>query len=425
MAQNELKDRVLAWCSGTDDLEVVQEQDDSAAELALVLRVGRPEPVRVGIFKSTSADRLVVLHTLKLPPGLLDGSEPGEAGYAGSGLGQAEREAFADTLSRVIEGRLATLNATTRPAPDGHEVTINSWVYLDGLSKHTFMTAVEEVVRVRRIVDRLQQDVRPDQATPSQIELPPAVAASAAPYREAAPEAVVPVADVPAAGSLGAEVPYQTASELAQTGPAPGAYEPSPGGYETLPGGYQPAPGGYEPAPAGYEPAPAGHEPAPAGYDAAPAIPDASPDPASPSPVEPISANPPAQGWAAPQPGPQTQAGVEPQAPAQPQSLPQRAQPETQGQPQYPRPQGQPQQFQAAGWPPSQPAPNQWTPTHSVPPSGMDAWALPDPTQPTVARLDPGVPVQVVESKGAWAHIVCSNSWSGWVDYRILVQVPR
>ena len=71
--------------------------------------------------------------------------------------------------------------------------------------------------------------------------------------------------------------------------------------------------------------------------------------------------------------------------------------------------------------PQPQPAPaSQWVPTHSVPPQGLRSWAAPDPNGPVVANLAPGLPIQVTEVRGAWARIVCSNGWTGWIDGRII-----
>ncbi len=66
-------------------------------------------------------------------------------------------------------------------------------------------------------------------------------------------------------------------------------------------------------------------------------------------------------------------------------------------------------------------APAGWTPTHAVPAAGMAAWAAADPTQPPVAQLSPGVQLVIAEQQGAWARVVGSNSWTGWVDGRLLV----
>jgi hypothetical protein len=61
-----------------------------------------------------------------------------------------------------------------------------------------------------------------------------------------------------------------------------------------------------------------------------------------------------------------------------------------------------------------------FAPTHTVPPQGMQAWAAPDPSGAVVATLGGGLPMQVTEVRGAWAHILCSNGWTGWVDGRII-----
>lgn len=83
-----------------------------------------------------------------------------------------------------------------------------------------------------------------------------------------------------------------------------------------------------------------------------------------------------------------------------------------------PQPQPQPQPQPAY----QQPAPAQasWVPTHSVPPQGLRAWAAPDPAGPVVANLAPGLPIQVSEVRGAWARVICSNGWTGWIDGRII-----
>lgn len=66
----------------------------------------------------------------------------------------------------------------------------------------------------------------------------------------------------------------------------------------------------------------------------------------------------------------------------------------------------------------------EFVPTHRVPNGGMRAWATPDPSAAPVANLDQWLDVQVTEERGAWARVVCSNSWSGWVDGRRLDPIP-
>lgn len=58
--------------------------------------------------------------------------------------------------------------------------------------------------------------------------------------------------------------------------------------------------------------------------------------------------------------------------------------------------------------------------THRVPAKGIPAWEEPDPAGPVVAQLQGRVELQVLEERGAWAHVLGSNGWKGWVDARRL-----
>ena len=65
------------------------------------------------------------------------------------------------------------------------------------------------------------------------------------------------------------------------------------------------------------------------------------------------------------------------------------------------------------------PAHGRWTPTHRVPERGMAAYSAPNGNAPA-PRLDPRLPVAVVERRGDWAHVECANGWRTWVDARLL-----
>jgi hypothetical protein len=64
-----------------------------------------------------------------------------------------------------------------------------------------------------------------------------------------------------------------------------------------------------------------------------------------------------------------------------------------------------------------------WAPTHRVPGQGMSTWQAPDPSSSQGPHLDARLEVQVVEHRGDWARVVCSNGWSAWVDARTLESV--
>src|SRR5215216_4956429 len=59
--------------------------------------------------------------------------------------------------------------------------------------------------------------------------------------------------------------------------------------------------------------------------------------------------------------------------------------------------------------------------THVVPTEGLPAWAGPDGSAAPAATLDPGLDVMLLERRGEWGHLRCSNGWEAWVDARRLV----
>ena len=62
-----------------------------------------------------------------------------------------------------------------------------------------------------------------------------------------------------------------------------------------------------------------------------------------------------------------------------------------------------------------------FTPTHVAPATGLQAWL--EPGGAPAPAIPAGLEVQLLERNGEWAHIVCSNEWSTWVDGRELVEV--
>jgi hypothetical protein len=66
------------------------------------------------------------------------------------------------------------------------------------------------------------------------------------------------------------------------------------------------------------------------------------------------------------------------------------------------------------------PVAQRWA-THSVPAQGAWAWTAPDPNVAPTTALGPWLEVRVIEFRvDGWAHIECTNSWTAWVDGRVL-----
>jgi hypothetical protein len=62
-------------------------------------------------------------------------------------------------------------------------------------------------------------------------------------------------------------------------------------------------------------------------------------------------------------------------------------------------------------------------PTHRVPVAGAPAWEVPDPATPATYRLDPDLPVRVLEQTTGWARVQCGNGWETWTDAQQLVRL--
>jgi RsiW-degrading membrane proteinase PrsW (M82 family) len=72
----------------------------------------------------------------------------------------------------------------------------------------------------------------------------------------------------------------------------------------------------------------------------------------------------------------------------------------------------------------AQPLEMPFSPEGAVGPAGLAWWSVPDGNQPPSGRIDPGVPLMIVDRSGDWARVRASNGWLGWVDGR-LVGAPR
>jgi hypothetical protein len=269
MTPEQLKTDITAWCTDKTGLQLVEDRSEAGADLALGLRsrTGGGGTVAVDVRLDHDDDRVTIRSS---SPSASD--------------------------AQALEKLLATRPALVRAETLGSSAVVSAFVYLDGLTKQSFLAAVDEVAKTRTLVD---------------------AAGGATAY-----------------GDLGLPVSAQ-----AQPQPEPLAASPA-----------------WSPAPSIQQPV----QPSPL------------PSPSFGSPAATSGYTPLSGQQASPQPQPQ----------------------------------------------PAAPAP--FAPTHTVPPQGMQAWAAPDPNGAVVATLGGGLPIQVTEVRGAWANIVCSNGWTGWVDGRII-----
>jgi Bacterial SH3 domain len=322
MTSDEVKQSIRNWCSSDNDLEIGSDRFEPSTEFAFTIRtaVQSSSPVELLVLKGEGADRVTLRRSVTLTGDTVDAAR------------------------KLIDSRPGSVSAAVERSGLDTTVVAQSFVYLDGLSQHTFVQAAAELSRTGMLLDGL----------------------GGAETEDAAAEEATPAEDAVGVAAVVLEEPAVT--------PAPAA-TPEPSPVSSIPASTVQQPSFPQPSPS------------PAGFPVGQPLPQPS---FTPQPAQP----------------------VQPQPAAQPTFTPQPAQP-YQAQPV----QAQPVQAQ----PVPQPAPaSQWVPSHSVPPQGLRAWAAPDPSGPVVANLAPGLPIQVAEVRGAWARVICSNGWTGWIDGRII-----
>jgi Bacterial SH3 domain len=312
MTPDEVKQSITTWCSSDDDLEIASDRFEPGTDFSFGLKAGTlsTAPVDLTVLKTDGADRVTIRRSVTLTGDNVDAANQLVASRPGSVTAAVERSG-ADTT-----------------------VVVQTYVYLDGLSKHTFVQAVAELARTSTLLDAIG-----GVETASVVDQEAASVASDAVDTDFEPDstavdeaAVTPTPAIPAASTF--QQPAFPQPSSIPSGTPVGQPLPTP---SFTPQPYQPA-------------------------QAQPVQPAYSPQPAQAYQAQPVQAQP------APQPSP------------------------------------------GGGW----------APNHSVPPQGLRAWSAPDPSGPVVANLAPGLPIQVAEVRGAWARVICSNGWTGWIDGRII-----
>ena len=332
-SSDEVKQSITNWCSSDDDLEITSDRFEPGTDFAFGLKSGTlsSSPVDLVVLQAAGADRVTIRRSLTL---------------SGDNVSAA---------NELVASRPGSVTAAVERSGGDTSVVAQTYVYLDGLSKHTFVQAVAELARTSTLLDAISPEV-------------------------AAADDDTVLADMPDDGTTTDSVSDTAAAAAADDGSAAAAAAASAGSIGAdVTGGPTPATGESFPQVI---------------------VPQAVPTP-TPIPV--------------PQPLPQPSFTPQPAQPVVAQPV--AAQPAYTPQPVQQPYQAQPVQAQ----PVPQPAPaGQWVPSHSVPPQGLRAWGAPDPSGPVVANLAPGLPIQVAEVRGAWARVICSNGWTGWIDGRII-----
>ena len=187
------KQRILDWCGADSDVRYVQEGVDPGADFSLVLESAGTELTAT---LPSGSDRIVLRNVVDLA----QAAQP-----AGSGD-------LAADLTDLEERRPGPVTVVLEPT--GEAVAVSTWVVSDGLTKHSFLTAVSDVIRTRGAVLRLA-------GLPADLPAAEAAGTVAAPEEHEVPEVALSGASTEAVPEMAAISEQATTAE-----PSPWSWTP-------------------------------------------------------------------------------------------------------------------------------------------------------------------------------------------------------
>ena len=137
---DEVKQSITNWCSSDDDLEITSDRFEPGTDFAFGLKSGTlsSSPVDLVVLKGDGADRVTIRRSLTL---------------SGDNVSAA---------NQLIASRPGSVTAAVERSGADTTVVAQTYVYLDGLSKHTFVQAVAELARTSTLLDAIGPEVVDD-----------------------------------------------------------------------------------------------------------------------------------------------------------------------------------------------------------------------------------------------------------------------
>ena len=134
---DEVKQSITNWCSSDDDLEITTDRFEPGTDFAFGLKSGTlsSSPVDLVVLKGDGADRVTIRRSLTL---------------SGDNVSAA---------NQLIASRPGSVTAAVERSGGDTSVVAQTYVYLDGLSKHTFVQAVAELARTSTLLDAISPEV--------------------------------------------------------------------------------------------------------------------------------------------------------------------------------------------------------------------------------------------------------------------------
>ena len=133
MTPDEVKQSITTWCSSDDDLEIASDRFEPGTDFSFGLKAGTlsTAPVDLTVLKTDGADRVTIRRSVTL---------------TGDNV---------DAANKLVASRPGSVTAAVERSGADTTVVVQTYVYLDGLSKHTFVQAVAELARTSTLLDAI------------------------------------------------------------------------------------------------------------------------------------------------------------------------------------------------------------------------------------------------------------------------------
>ncbi len=133
MTPDEVKQSITGWCASDDDLEMASDRFEPGTDFSFGLKAGTlsTAPIDLVVFKADGADRVTIRRSVTL---------------TGDDV---------DAANQLIASRPGSVSAAVERSGADTTVVAQTYVYLDGLSKHTFVQAVAELARTSTLLDAI------------------------------------------------------------------------------------------------------------------------------------------------------------------------------------------------------------------------------------------------------------------------------
>ena len=142
--------RMTTWASEVDGLDL-RDPGDATRSDSLTLQPPGADPIELEVIQA--ADRIIIRHALDVPVADVEWETAAPAGVP----------SFREAVERSMDGRVGLLECQVESDDETHRVALTYVVYLDGLSRHSFMDGVAELAKARRALDRLRADMKGQQ----------------------------------------------------------------------------------------------------------------------------------------------------------------------------------------------------------------------------------------------------------------------